>query len=70
MAENQFAKISAADIENIKASAIPSKTKEATKYGVKLFKGTKNPLTCIQQFILPIRTCKNSEEQHNNIYLF
>ena len=44
MAENRFAKISAADIENIKASAILSKTKEATKYGVKLFKGKKNPL--------------------------
>ena len=44
MAENRFAKISAADTENIKASAIPSKTKEATKYGVKLFKGKKNPL--------------------------
>ena len=44
MAENRFAKISAADIENIKASAIPSKTKEVTKYGVNLFKGKKTPL--------------------------
>lgn len=44
MAENRFAKISAADIENIKASANPLKTKEPTKYGVKLFKGMKNPL--------------------------
>ena len=42
--ENRFAKISEADIENIKASAIPPKTKEATKYGVKLFKGKKNTL--------------------------
>ena len=40
--ENRFAKASEADIENIKATAIPSKTMEATKYGVKLFKGKKN----------------------------
>ena len=40
--ENRFAKISEAYIENIKGSAVPSKTMEATKYGVKLFKGKKN----------------------------
>ena len=68
--ENRFAKISEADIENIKATAIPSKTKEATKYGVKLFKVRRTPFTCIQQFTLQIKTCKNSEERHNKIYIF
>jgi hypothetical protein len=37
--QSRFAQISFEEIEQMKENAVPQNTKQATKYGVKLFKG-------------------------------
>ena len=39
VAKNRFVNVSEQDIEKIYENAVPQKTKQATKFGIKLFQG-------------------------------
>ena len=47
MASSRFAIVTQDEIEQIKSDSIPQKTKDATKYGVKIFQGKHLFFNCL-----------------------
>ena len=45
-ASTRFATVSEDEIANFKENSVPKLTKEAAKFGVKLFKGIKSKFSC------------------------
>ena len=59
MAANRFAIVSEDEIENLKENAVSKSTKEAAKFGVKLFKAIKSTFPCYLIKCESIHNCSN-----------
>jgi hypothetical protein len=51
MAASRFVKVTDEEISNFKENAVPKSTKEATKFGLKLFRGRKLRCRILLNFI-------------------
>ena len=51
-ASSRFANVSDEEIREIKVNAVPKSTQNATKYGVRLFKGKSTSFASLKNFIL------------------
>jgi hypothetical protein len=55
MAASRFVKVTDEEISNFKENAVPKSTKEATKFGLKLFRGRKLRCRILLNFISHIK---------------
>ena len=62
MAASRFAQVSDEEISEMKINAVPKSTQNATKYGVKLFKG--KPAFCFEfnYFILKLKSFRKTNK--------